>query len=47
MRAVLEDIMLEIMYEVPSNTGTKKIVIDENDIQKKISSNYSSEMDIA
>ncbi len=47
LRAVLEDIMLEIMYEVPSNTGTKKIVIDENDIQKKISSNYSSEMDIA
>lgn len=47
LRAVLEDIMLEIMYEVPSKTGTKKIVIDEADVQKKISSNYSSEMDIA
>lgn len=47
LRAVLEDIMLEIMYEVPSKAGTKKIVIDEADVQKKISSNYSSEMDIA
>jgi len=47
LRAVLEDIMLEIMYEIPSKTETKKIVIDEADVQKKISSNYSSEMDIA
>lgn len=47
LRAVLEDIMLEIMYEVPSKAGTKKIIIDEADVQKKISSNYSSEMDIA
>lgn len=36
LRAVLEDIMLEIMYEIPSIEGVKKVVINEEVVSKKI-----------
>ncbi len=36
LRAVLEDIMLEIMYEIPSKGEVKKIVINNEVVLKKI-----------
>ena len=30
LRSILESVLLEIMYEIPSVTGVSKVVIDEN-----------------
>ncbi|OGH60336.1 MAG: ATP-dependent protease ATP-binding subunit ClpX [Candidatus Lindowbacteria bacterium RIFCSPLOWO2_12_FULL_62_27] len=35
LRAILEDIMLELMYEIPSNTNIKEIVITEEAVARK------------
>lgn len=35
LRAIIEDIMLEIMYEVPSKTGIRECLITENVIKRK------------
>ena len=35
LRAILETAMLDIMYEVPSRTGIKEVVINEEVITKK------------
>ncbi|MBI4180106.1 ATP-dependent Clp protease ATP-binding subunit ClpX [bacterium] len=37
LRAILEDIMLELMYEVPSNHNIKEVVITEESITRKAS----------
>jgi ATP-dependent Clp protease ATP-binding subunit ClpX len=30
LRSILEAVLLEIMYEIPSSDGVSKVVIDEN-----------------
>jgi ATP-dependent Clp protease ATP-binding subunit ClpX len=35
LRAILENVMLEIMYDIPSRTGIKEVVINEEVITKK------------
>jgi ATP-dependent Clp protease ATP-binding subunit ClpX len=35
LRAILEDVMLEIMYEIPSQTGIKECIINKKVINKK------------
>lgn len=35
LRAILENVMLEIMYDIPSRTGIKEVVISEEVITKK------------
>jgi len=35
LRAILEESMLEIMYEIPSKTGVKEVVISEDTITKR------------
>ncbi len=35
LRAILENIMLDIMYDIPSRTGIKEVVISEDVIMKK------------
>jgi ATP-dependent Clp protease ATP-binding subunit ClpX len=35
LRAILENVMLEIMYDIPSRTGIKEVVISEEVIMKK------------
>jgi ATP-dependent Clp protease ATP-binding subunit ClpX len=35
LRAILEDAMLELMYEVPSKKGVKEVVVSEEVIEKK------------
>ena len=35
LRAIIEEIMLDVMYEIPSKTGIKECVIDEDVILKK------------
>jgi ATP-dependent Clp protease ATP-binding subunit ClpX len=34
LRAILEESMLEVMYDIPSKTGIKEIVINEEAINK-------------
>ena len=38
LRGVLEEAMLDIMYDVPGNTKIKKIVINENVTDEEIKS---------
>jgi len=35
LRAILEDIMLDVMYEIPSQEGVKECLINEDIIVKK------------
>jgi ATP-dependent Clp protease ATP-binding subunit ClpX len=35
LRAILEESMLDIMYEIPSKTGVKEIVVGDDVIMKK------------
>ena len=35
LRAVMEDVMLDIMYEIPSMENVKEVVIDENVVLNK------------
>ena len=35
LRAILEDVMLDLMYEIPSQTNIKEVVINEECIFKK------------
>lgn len=35
LRAILEEVMLDVMYEIPSQTGIKEVVITEDVILKK------------
>ncbi len=35
LRAILEDIMLELMYEIPSNKNIKEVVITEESVSRK------------
>ena len=41
LRKVLEDSMMDIMYEVPSNTKIKKCLITEDVIEKKLKPRFS------
>jgi ATP-dependent Clp protease ATP-binding subunit ClpX len=34
LRAILEEAMLEVMYEVPSKSGIKEVVVNEEAIAK-------------
>jgi ATP-dependent Clp protease ATP-binding subunit ClpX len=34
LRAILENAMLDAMYEIPSRTGIKEVVVNEEVIQK-------------
>ncbi len=42
LRAILEDIMLDIMYEAPSRTNIDKIVIDEDIVMKEFTAKKSA-----
>ena len=35
LRSILEDILLDTMYELPSLEGINKVVVDENVVEKK------------
>ncbi|GAB6072026.1 ATP-dependent Clp protease ATP-binding subunit ClpX [Venenivibrio stagnispumantis] len=35
LRAIIEDIMLDVMYEAPHQTGLKKVIIDKDVVLKK------------
>jgi ATP-dependent Clp protease ATP-binding subunit ClpX len=35
LRAILEDAMVDIMYEIPSRTDVKEVIINEDVILKK------------
>lgn len=37
LRAIIEDVMLDTMYDLPSHTGVAKCIIDENAVDKKAS----------
>ncbi|MCC6346652.1 MAG: ATP-dependent Clp protease ATP-binding subunit ClpX, partial [Nitrospirales bacterium] len=35
LRAILEDVMLDVMYEIPSRTGVVECIINEEAIEKR------------
>jgi len=35
LRAIVEEIMLDVMYEIPQQKGIKKVIIDKDVVQKK------------
>lgn len=35
LRAIVEEIMLDVMYEIPQAQGVKKVVIDKDVVLKK------------
>ncbi len=41
MRSVLEDLLLDIMYEIPSKDTICKVVIDEDFVNGKSTSPYT------
>ncbi len=43
LRAIIEDIMTDIMYYVPSMSGVTKVIINEDVVNKKASADYISE----
>ncbi|HID15536.1 MAG TPA: ATP-dependent Clp protease ATP-binding subunit ClpX, partial [Candidatus Atribacteria bacterium] len=42
LRAILEDVMLDIMYEAPSKDGIDKIVVDENFLIREFAAKKSA-----
>ncbi len=43
LRAIIEDIMLNVMYEVPSRTDVKKCIITEETVKNKVSPELMTE----
>lgn len=35
LRAIMEEIMLDIMYDVPSRDDIEKVIVDENSVEHK------------
>ncbi len=46
LRAILESILLDVMYDVPSRSDVAKVVIDENVVKHKASATYMTKKDI-
>ncbi|MCS7284234.1 MAG: ATP-dependent Clp protease ATP-binding subunit ClpX, partial [Hydrogenobacter thermophilus] len=40
LRAIMEEIMTDVMFEIPSMKGVKKVIIDEEVVRNRIKPKY-------